>query len=418
MALLLMALVFGGFDVTSMFSDPGYTPPWYGYLFLLAAWLLNRAGRYTVAALLTLAMFPIVIFVGLLAGRASDPKASLAYLVVGVMLSSILLPARGTAAFAAACVALVLLVRVAAPGAVPTGVSGPLALLVIGAGLAVVSIHHRNRIEQERQAELRRSEERLRVALGAAHAAEAGRKELIADLHAKNAELERFTYTVSHDLKSPLITVRAYADAMAKDAASGRLERLQKDAARILAATERMSQLLGDLLELSRVGRVAARAEDVPLAALAEEAVQLLRGRLAEREVEVRIAPDLPVARGDRARLLQVFQNLIDNAAKFMGPQPRPFIEIGCASRGAQRFFYVRDNGVGIDPRYHDKVFGLFDKLDPRGEGTGIGLALVKRIVEVHGGHVWVESEGEGRGSTFCFTLARDASAEPERGDL
>jgi len=108
---------------------------------------------------------------------------------------------------------------------------------------------------------------------------------------------------------------------------------------------------------------------------------------------------------GDRTRLLEVLQNLIENAVKFRSGQAEPVIEVGSRKGPGGLVVYVRDNGVGIDPRYHQRVFGLFERLDPRVEGTGVGLALVKRIVEVHGGRVWVESEGAGRGSAFCFTL-------------
>jgi signal transduction histidine kinase len=98
-------------------------------------------------------------------------------------------------------------------------------------------------------------------------------------------------------------------------------------------------------------------------------------------------------------------QNLIDNAAKFMGDQPAPRIEIGVRKETGEHIFFVRDNGIGIYASHHEKVFGLFDKLDPQSEGTGVGLALAKRIVEIHGGRIWVESEGKGKGSMFCFTL-------------
>ena len=116
--------------------------------------------------------------------------------------------------------------------------------------------------------------------------------------------------------------------------------------------------------------------------------------------------PGLPVVRADRRRLFEVVQNLVENALKFMGTQPRPVVEIGMRGNGAERIFFVRDNGIGIEPRYRETVFGLFNKLDTAAEGTGIGLALVRRIVEVHGGKAWVESEGKDRGSTFCFTLS------------
>jgi len=121
--------------------------------------------------------------------------------------------------------------------------------------------------------------------------------------------------------------------------------------------------------------------------------------------VEVRIAPDLPVLYVDRPRLLEVFQNLIENSVKFMGDQSHPRIEIGARTDSEETVLFVRDNGIGINPLYHEKVFGLFNKLDQKTEGTGIGLALAKRIVEVHGGRLWVESTGVGQGTTFCLTL-------------
>jgi signal transduction histidine kinase len=125
------------------------------------------------------------------------------------------------------------------------------------------------------------------------------------------------------------------------------------------------------------------------------------------RGITVSIDPDLPVVYGDRPRLVEVMQNLLDNAAKFMEDQKEPRIQIGCAGQDSQSgklIFYVRDNGMGILPEHHERVFGLFNKLDPETDGTGIGLALVKRILEVHDGRIWVESEA-GKGSIFFFTL-------------
>jgi signal transduction histidine kinase len=234
---------------------------------------------------------------------------------------------------------------------------------------------------------------------------EAEREALISELEAKNAELERFTYTVSHDLKSPLITIRGFAGFLEKDALAGNVDRLRSDIARIVDATSKMQQLLDELLELSRIGRLMSPAEDVSFSKLAAEAVELVAGRIAQAGVQVEIAPELPVVHGDRARLVEVVQNLVDNACKFMGDQPQPCIEIGAREAGGEWAFFVRDNGIGIDPAYHQKVFGLFDKLDPQSEGTGVGLALVKRIVEVHGGRIWVESAGSRRGTTFWFTI-------------
>jgi signal transduction histidine kinase len=226
-----------------------------------------------------------------------------------------------------------------------------------------------------------------------------------ADLAAKNAELERFTYTVSHDLKSPLVTIRGFAGLAGTDLAAGKLDRVRQDLGRIVAAADKMHRLLDDLLELSRVGRVVNPAEDVALGPLAREAVELVKGQLDQGRVEVDIAPDLPVVRADRHRLLEVLQNLVENAAKFTGDEPAPRIEIGARRDGGELVFCVKDNGRGIEPRYLERVFELFEKLDPGADGTGVGLALVRRIVEAHGGRVWAESDGPGRGSTFCFTL-------------
>ncbi|MDZ4065202.1 MAG: ATP-binding protein, partial [Coriobacteriia bacterium] len=128
-------------------------------------------------------------------------------------------------------------------------------------------------------------------------------------------------------------------------------------------------------------------------------------GRLAARGVELDVIEDPIVLHGDRSRLVEIFQNLIDNAVKFMGDQPSPRIEIGVEASGGETVICVRDNGKGIDPRHMSKLFGLFEKLDADSEGTGMGLALVSRIVEVHGGKVWAQSEGEGRGACFYVML-------------
>ncbi len=235
--------------------------------------------------------------------------------------------------------------------------------------------------------------------------AEAERENLIKDLGFKNAELERFTYTASHDLKSPLITIKGFVSMLAQDLADGKEDRIRGDLARISDAADKMAALLNDLLELSRIGRIIGTPNWVPFRQLIADAIELVSGRIAAKKVEVVVQPEFPRVYGDRKRLLDVMQNLIDNAAKFMGAQPNPRIEIGSRLEGTKTVIYVRDNGIGIDSRFHENVFGLFNKLDPTSEGTGIGLARAKRIVEVHSGRIWVESDGVGHGSTFCLTL-------------
>lgn len=231
------------------------------------------------------------------------------------------------------------------------------------------------------------------------------RKKLIAQLEANNAELERFTYTVSHDLRNPLVTIKGFVGMLEKDLRDGREDRVASDLQRISIAADKMHALLADLLELSRIGRIMNPPEDVDLAQTVNEAIETLDARLRSKNVTVQCALDLPTVYGDRIRLREVFENLIDNAAKYTGSQPEPIIEIGTRCDEDEIVIFVKDNGLGIEPQFHSRIFGLFDKLNPTSEGTGIGLALIKRIIETHGGKIWVESEGLGTGSTFCFTI-------------
>ena len=255
----------------------------------------------------------------------------------------------------------------------------------------------------------------VRQALARARSSETQFRALVAELETRNAELERFTYTVSHDLKSPLYTLRGFLDFMDRDAQSGNIARLRADIARSASAADKMRRLLDDLLELSRIGRLVNPPEDVPFAEIAREAIALARGRIEERGVAVEIGPELPSVRGDRVRLVEVVQNLVDNAAKFMGDQPRPRVEIGARPFAGEPVFFVRDNGIGVPPQHRERVFRLFEKLEPASDGTGVGLALVKRIVELHGGRIWVEPSGPEGGATFFFTLPR-AGAEATAG--
>jgi PAS domain S-box-containing protein len=235
--------------------------------------------------------------------------------------------------------------------------------------------------------------------------AEELRERLIGELEQKNAELERFTFTVSHDLKSPLITIRGFAGLIEDDAMKGDTVQLKKDIHRITDAADTMQSLLADLLELSRVGKVAHPPQNTSFGRISKEAVELLAGPLAERGVTVEIAPDLPDVYVDHARIREVMTNLIENSIKFFGIEERPVIRIGADRSGTNPVFFVQDNGIGINPRYLERIFNLFEKLDVSAHGTGIGLPIVRRIIEVHGGKIWVESEGPGKGTTFRFTL-------------
>jgi len=235
--------------------------------------------------------------------------------------------------------------------------------------------------------------------------AEEAQEFLLQDLARKNSELERFTYTVSHDLKSPLITIKGFLGILEKDMKSGDAERMLKDIARIHDATGKMENFIAALLELSRIGRIANPPHNVSLAPIVREAAEMLDTQIRERGVTLIIPDESLVVYGDRARLLQVFSNLLENAIKFMGDQKEPRIEITLSHHNGEDTICVRDNGMGIAPGHMARIFTIFERLNPGIAGSGIGLALVKRIIEVHGGKCWVESEGLGKGSRFCFTL-------------
>jgi len=258
--------------------------------------------------------------------------------------------------------------------------------------------------------EARTDDGRRKVFLGATDVtarrqAESERDALLRKLDEKHNELERFTHTLSQDLKSPLLTIRGFLTYIEKNAAQGNVELVCDDLARIADAVDRMKRFLDELGELSRMGRIINSPEGVLLSGLAREAAGRLEEALAESGAELVIDPDLPSVCGDRARLLEVYYQLLKNAVHHLDGQQRPRIEVGGRRDGVEVRCWVRDNGVGIDRRFHDRIFGLFEKLVPQAHGSGIGLAVAKRIVEVHGGRIWVESEGEGQGSSFFFTF-------------
>ncbi len=524
--LLIMIVIFMGVDGYYLASIPGYQPPWYGYVFLVGSYVVNRAGFYRASALSILIMFPVVIFINIVSGTSSSPVTTIYYLIPGLILAGILLSLKLTILFAVVEAAILLSIPFAAPQSFADfeSIIGPLSAFLISAVLVLVSISHRNRVEAERQEELRRSEERYRlissvtsdyvfsniqdekgdIALNWVAGAferisgytvqefnERGgwvatiypddiekdardmdkirrgetviselrtvhkdgsirwvrnyahpvldsqqntligiygavqdvteqkqvqqeREDLIRELEAKNAELEQFAYTVSHDLKAPLITIKGFLGFLPEDARSGNVERLEGDLRRIGDATEKMRKLLDDLLELSRIGRLANPPTVIALKALIDETLGLVQGRLTERKIRITIEDDLPFLYGDRSRLLEVLQNVFDNALKFMGDQSNPQIEIGGQKEPQNGFvtIFVRDNGIGIAPQYHEQIFGLFNRLNPKIDGTGVGLALAKRIVEFHGGRIWVESR-VGEGATFYFTLPLADQASP-----
>ena len=228
-----------------------------------------------------------------------------------------------------------------------------------------------------------------------------------AELAAINRELEAFSYSISHDLRAPLRSVDGFSHALLEDY-SGKLDAEGEDnLKRIRAASQRMGQLIDDMLRLSRVTRNEMEIRAVDLSALVRLIGAELREAEPAREVKFAIASDI-VARGDPQLLKMALSNLIGNAWKFTGKSPVAKIEFGTTQQNGETAYFVRDNGSGFDMSYSDQLFGAFQRLHSASEfpGTGIGLAIVQRIIHRHGGRVWAESE-VGKGATFYFTLSR-----------
>jgi len=229
--------------------------------------------------------------------------------------------------------------------------------------------------------------------------------ERTAQLEAANKELEAFCYSVSHDLRGPLRGIGGYARILQEDFQ----EKLNDEGKRVLSViqseTQRMGRLIDELLGFSRLGRQQMKSSQLDLTALTQSVFQELIGRSSDPAPQLKLDP-LPPASGDETLMRQVFVNLLSNAIKFTRHRKLPVIEIGARSDAGHNTYYVRDNGVGFDPKYADKLFGVFQRLHRHDEfeGTGVGLALVQRIIHRHGGHIWAEAKLN-EGATFYFTL-------------
>src|SRR3989449_7921204 len=226
-----------------------------------------------------------------------------------------------------------------------------------------------------------------------------------AELLAANNELDAFAYSVSHDLRAPLRSIDGFSQVLLEDYGAKLDEAGQDSLRRVRAATQRMGILIDDLLKLARVTRAEIRAEAVDLSDLARDIAAELQRATPERLVEFAIAPQLK-ARGDPRLLRVVLDNLLPNSWKYTAKQARPRIEFGSVEENGGRAFMVLDNGAGFDMKYADKLFGVFQRLHSAAEfeGTGIGLATVRRIINRHGGRIWAEGAVD-QGATFYFTL-------------
>ncbi len=224
-------------------------------------------------------------------------------------------------------------------------------------------------------------------------------------LEGSNRELESFCYTISHDLRAPLRSIDGFSEALESEHAHQLDQHAMAYLRRVRRAAKRMDQLITDLLELAKVSRVELTVRPVALNDLAERAVNELREREPGRTVDVVIHPDLKVD-GDPRLLTMAVQNLVENAWKFTGTRPQARIECGAEHTGGAVTYFVRDNGVGFDMAHAGKLFGIFQRLHSMDQfpGTGVGLAIVQRVIERHGGRIWADAVPDG-GATFYFTL-------------
>jgi PAS domain S-box-containing protein len=228
-----------------------------------------------------------------------------------------------------------------------------------------------------------------------------------AQLEAVNKELEAFSYSVSHDLRAPLRAIDGFSRVILEDY----IDELNDEGKRVLNIirnnTQKMGQLIDDLLLFSRLGRQEISPSDISMTELAKGVFEEIKSPADERNLQFNMKT-LPLAQGDRSMMKQVFANLLSNAIKFTRSRKMATIEIGGINDGAENIYYVKDNGVGFDMQYVNKLFGVFQRLHSAEEfeGTGVGLAIVQRIIHRHGGRVWAEGKVD-EGATFYFTLPR-----------
>lgn len=226
------------------------------------------------------------------------------------------------------------------------------------------------------------------------------------EARARSAEVEQFIYTVSHDLKSPLVTVQGFAGLLERDVREGRTDRLIEFTHQIKTGVAQMAELIDDLLNLSRVGRIKRPPEPVNMSDLTRKILRLHQHELDQRHIDVEVQDDMPIIDVDKQRIADVIENVIANAIKHGWTAEMPRITVGAQMTDREVLFFVRDNGPGIPERYQHKIFDLFERLDSSSEGTGVGLSIVKRAMEVHGGRVWVEST-PGQGATFWLAFPK-----------
>ena len=237
-------------------------------------------------------------------------------------------------------------------------------------------------------------------------------------LERSNDELEQFVYTVSHDLKAPLVTSMGFIGIIRKLADQGKYDQAIQKLDKVTLSIERMGQLTNDLLELSRIGRIDVDMKKIDLYILLQQLAQSQQEQLQSAGLQFIVQRQLPVIVGNESRILQLFENILSNAIKYVrNSEQAPMLEIGSVADQNHHLIYCKDNGPGIELAFQQKVFALFHRLDTQPEGTGIGLTIAKKVMRSHGGDIWIESSG-GKGTIFWlkFPIFDKEAEETEDG--
>jgi len=237
-------------------------------------------------------------------------------------------------------------------------------------------------------------------------------------LEKANHELDSFVYTVSHDLRAPLRGITAFTNFLEEDY-KDKLDKTGRDHLKEIAAgAKRMNTLIDDLLTLSRISRIQNPYEDVDIKPLIDSIIKRIEFDIKTHNVILKVQENIPVVRCDRIKMTEVFFNLINNAIKFSSKNNKeaPRVEVGYAGENEFHKFYVKDNGIGIDPQFHQKIFEIFRRLHTslEYEGSGAGLSIVKKVIDDHGGRIWIESEA-GKGAAFYFTIPKDLKEKKKK---
>lgn len=352
----------------------------------LVMYILARSGFTSIPAMgIILPITVIFLYIPFYSGE--DP-VFLAFLLISIILTAIFFPLQWTVVTSIVILTLVaILLSLVDQNMENTpywNLRNMLFLLILVTALILTFIQHLQNLEKIRQKELRRINK---------------------ELEDKVAELERFNYTISHELKTPIVTLKGFIGSIRNDLKDKKFDRAEKDLSRVSTAADKLNDTLSGLLEFSKIRTIANPPSEIDTDQLIKDALEKVDNQILSRNITIIVASNLPNIHGDQMRIREVFENLIDNAVKYMGEQDNPIIEIGVRNQAGKSIFYVKDNGLGIEEQYKEKIFGLFEKLDPTIEGSGIGLTLVKRIIETHGGKIWIESDGLGKGSAFSFTI-------------